>query len=151
VSRPVAPVAKARCRPSPLAAELRISLMRAVRRLRAEKDDQDLSDAQYSVLALLERRGRLTPRELAEFERVRPPSMTRTLAALDRLGLVTRTGDASDRRQVLVEVTDAGRATVRATRQRRDAWLTRRLAALTPAEREILAQAGTILRSIADS
>lgn len=146
-----AQVGKAQCRPSPLAAELRVSLMRTVRRLRVEKADADLSDAQYSVLAVLDRRGGLTPRELADVERVQPPSMTRTVAALVELGLVSRTADPSDGRQVLLHLTPAGQATVTATRRRRDAWLARRLGDLTPAEREVLAQASVILRRIADS
>ena len=134
-----------------LAAELRVALMRAARRLRAETSDADLSDSQYSVLALLERDGPRTPGEIAAYERVQPPSMTRTLAALLVLGLVTRTEHPSDRRQVLVSVTDAGAATVRETRRRRDAWLARRLAALPVDEREVLARAADILRRIADS
>jgi DNA-binding MarR family transcriptional regulator len=134
-----------------LAAELRIALMRAARRLRAEKSDADLSDAQYSVLALLEREGPSTPREIAVHERVQPPSMTRTLTALLEFGLVTRTEHPSDRRQVLIAITETGAATVRETRRRRDAWLARRLAALLPAEREVLARAAEILRRIADS
>jgi DNA-binding MarR family transcriptional regulator len=77
--------------------------------------------------------------------------MTRTVAALAELGLVTRTEHPADRRQVLVALTPAGTATVRETRRRRDAWLARRLAALTPAEREDLARAAEILRRIADS
>ena len=68
--------------PAVLAAELRMALVRAVRRLRAEKSDADLTDGQYSVLAVLDRRGPRTPGELAAHERVQPPSMTRTLAAL---------------------------------------------------------------------
>jgi DNA-binding MarR family transcriptional regulator len=134
-----------------LATELRIAVMRATRRLRAEKADSDLSDSQLSVLALLEREGPRTPREIAAYERVQPPSMTRTLTALLDLGLVTRTEHPVDRRQVLVAVTETGAATVRETRRRRDAWLTRRLAALTPEERDLLARATQILRRIADS
>jgi DNA-binding MarR family transcriptional regulator len=134
-----------------LAAELRIAVMRASRRLRAEKSDADLSDAQYSVLALLEREGPSTPRDIALHERVQPPSMTRTLTALLELGLVTRTEHPADRRQVLVAVTEAGATTVRETRRRRDAWLARRLAALDPDERAVLARATEILRRIADS
>ena len=38
-----------------------------------------------------------------------------------------------------------------ADRRRRDAWLARRLAALTPADRDVLARAAEILRRIADS
>ncbi len=134
-----------------LAAELRVALMKSVRRLRAEKSDADLTDAQYSVLAVLDRLGPRTPGEIAAVERVQPPSMTRTVAALAELGLVTRTEHPADRRQVLVTLTDAGAATVRETRRRRDAWLARRLAALTPAERDVLTRAAEILRRIADS
>jgi DNA-binding MarR family transcriptional regulator len=134
-----------------LAAELRVALMRAARRLRAEKSDADLSDGQYSVLALLEREGPSTPREIAAHERVQPPSMTRTLTALLELGLVTRTEHPSDRRQVLIAITEPGARTVRETRRRRDAWLARRLAALSHEEREVLARATEILRRIADS
>jgi DNA-binding MarR family transcriptional regulator len=134
-----------------LAAELRVALMRAARRLRAEKSDADLSDSQYSVLAMLERNGPSTPREIAAHERVQPPSMTRTLTALLELGLVTRTEHPSDRRQVLIAITEPGARTVRETRRRRDAWLARRLAALPQEEREVLARATEILRRIADS
>jgi DNA-binding MarR family transcriptional regulator len=125
--------------------------MRTSRRLRAEKSDADLSDSQYAVLAVLERDGAKTPRELAAFERVQPPSMTRTLAGLVERGLVTRTEHPEDGRQVLVAVTEAGRAVVRETRRRRDAWLARRLAELDPAERATLAAATRMLRRIADS
>jgi DNA-binding MarR family transcriptional regulator len=139
------------CRPAGLAAELRIALLRSARRLRAEKADADLTDGQYSVLAILDRDGALTPGELAGHERVRPPSMTRTVATLADLGLVTRDEHPGDRRQVLVTLTPAGVATVRETRRRRDAWLARRLAELTPAERETLAAASEILARVAAS
>jgi DNA-binding MarR family transcriptional regulator len=134
-----------------LAAELRVALLRSARRLRAEKSDADLSDGQYSVLALLDRDGPLTPGELAGHERVQPPSMTRTLATLADLGLVSRDEHPADRRQVLVTLTAEGTATLRETRRRRDAWLARRLAELTPAERVTLAAASDILRRIAAS
>src|SRR5919199_1016507 len=79
--------------PAVLAAELRVALMRAVRRLRAEKSDADLSDGQYSVLAVLDRLGPRTPGEIAAHERVQPPSMTRTIAALADLGVLARAAE----------------------------------------------------------
>jgi DNA-binding MarR family transcriptional regulator len=133
------------------AAELRVSLLRVARRLRAEKSDEELSDSQFSVLALLDRNGSLTPRALAEFERVQPPSMTRTLAGLLERGLVDRTGDPADRRQAILRLTEPGVLAVTETRRRRDAWLARRLADLDPNERAVLAEASEILRRIADS
>ncbi|WP_088285612.1 MarR family winged helix-turn-helix transcriptional regulator [Kineosporia sp. A_224] len=151
VPRPGRQPGKQQCRPAGLAAELRPALMRTVRRIRAEKADADLTEAQYSVLALLDREGPQSPRALAAYERVQPPSMTRTVAALADLGLVTRSEHPDDGRQVVVALTAAGTATIRETRRRRDAWLARRLAELTPAERETLAAASEILRRIAAS
>jgi len=134
-----------------LAADLRVAMARAVRRLRAEKSDEELSDGQYAVLAYLDRSGPATPRALAEYERVQPPSMTRTLSTLSEAGLVAREAHPLDGRQVIVHLTPEGRATVRETRRRRDAWLARRLADLDPAERRVLADAAQLLRRIADT
>lgn len=142
-----APSARA-CRPAPLAAELRIALMRSVRRIRQEKSSEAISDGQYSVLAWLDGRGPMTPGELADAEHVQPPSMTRTVNALVDAGLVERAGHPDDKRQVLVVLTDAGRREVAETRKRRDAWLAQRLADLSAEEREVLARAAGILRRV---
>lgn len=132
-----------------LAADLRVALLRSARRIRAERNSETISDGQYSVLARLDCDGVMTPRQLAEADQVQPPSMTRILNALVTAGLVERTGDPDDRRQVLVVITDAGRAEVRETRRRRDAWLAQRLATLTTAhERATLAAAADILRRV---
>ncbi|MFZ5870501.1 MAG: MarR family winged helix-turn-helix transcriptional regulator [Actinomycetota bacterium] len=138
----------AACRPAALAADLRVALMRSVRRLRQEKSSESITDGQYSVLAWLEKHGPMTPRELADHEHVQPPSMTRTVNALVDAGLVTRADHPEDGRQVLVAVTEAGAREVRETRKRRDAWLAKRLAELTPEEREVLARAAEILRRV---
>lgn len=141
----------AQYRPAQLAAELRISLMRSVRKIRAQKSDYELTDGQYSVLAVLDRRGPLSPRALADHEGVQPPSMTRTVSALAERGLIGRTDHPTDRRQVVLHLTESGSTAVRETRRRRDAWLARRLAELTVDERRTLATASEILRRIADS
>ncbi|WP_369052407.1 MarR family winged helix-turn-helix transcriptional regulator [Kineococcus terrestris] len=131
-----------------LAADVRVAVLRTARRLRATKSDDELSDAQFSVLAHLHTHGPRTPGELAEAEHVRAPSMTRTLAALEGAGLLERTAHPTDRRQVLVSASAAGRATVEATRAARTAWLTARLQHLSPAEREVLAEAARLLREV---
>ncbi|MFD0484980.1 MarR family winged helix-turn-helix transcriptional regulator [Kineococcus sp. GCM10028916] len=131
-----------------LAVDLRVSLLRTARRLRAQKSVDELSDAQFSVLAHLFTQGPRTPGELAEAEHVRPPSMTRTIAGLVEQGLVTRTDHPDDGRQVLISVTDRGREVVEETRARRAAWLSRRLESLTEAERATLAEAARILRTV---
>ncbi len=136
-------------RPSSIAAELRVAVMHVSRRLRLERSTDDITPGQFTVLAVLDRHGPLTPSELAGHEKVSPPSMTRTLAALERSGLVARTDHPTDGRQVLVSLSPTGRREVTETRRRRDAWLARRLAELDPAEREILARAAVILTKVA--
>jgi DNA-binding MarR family transcriptional regulator len=137
--------------PGALAAELRVAVGRSARRIRAERSDLDLSDTQLSVLFVLEREGPTTPGELADHEHVQPPTMTRVVNCLADRGLVERSDHPSDRRQVLVAITDAGRHEIRETRRRRDAWLAGRLAGLTPDERAVLAAASTLLGRIAAS
>src|SRR5580692_10591070 len=121
-----------------LAGALRISVSRLARRLRAERLakglEPGLSDTQLAALGALERHGAMTPGELAEHEKVQPPSMTRVLSALVDLQLVGREPHPSDRRQVVLTVTDAGRDLVHKARRRRDAWLAKRMKELTPAE-----------------
>ncbi len=134
-----------------LAAELRTAVLRTSRRLRQERSTDDVTPGQYSVLAVLDRQGPCTPRELALHEHVQPPSMTRTVAALADLGLVDRTEHPTDGRQVLVALTPTGLEVVRETRRRRDAWLARRLAELTPAERDTLADAAALLLRVAQA
>ena len=139
-----------------LAAALRISVSRLARRLRVERTvpglaEPDLSDTQLAALATLERHGAMTPGELAEHEKVQPPSMTRVISVLVESQLVRREPHASDRRQVVLTVTDAGRDLVYKARRRRDAWLAKRLGELTPAERATLRAAAPILEKLSQS
>jgi DNA-binding MarR family transcriptional regulator len=138
-----------------LASALRISVSRLARRLRAERLakglEPGLSDTQLAALAALERHGDMTPGELAEHEKVQPPSMTRVIAALEESGLVMRGPHATDRRQVVLTVTGAGRDVVQQSRELREAWLAQRLRELTPQERATLRAAAPILEKLSQA
>ena len=139
-----------------LATAMRISVSRLARRLRVERlglggPETALSDIQLAALAALERKGSMTPGELAEHEKVQPPSMTRVIAVLEERGLVLREPHSTDRRQVILTVTPEGRDLVQRVRRRREAWLAQRLQELTPEERQILRQAAPILEKISQS
>ena len=136
---------------SALAGDLRIAVGRVSRRIRAERGAAGLTDPQFTVLAWLNKEGPLTPGQLAERERIQPPSMTRTVNGLVELGLVAKAEHPTDGRQVVVSLTEAGVAEVRETRRRRDAWLAGRLATLDPDERALLVDAAELLRRIAAS
>ena len=132
-----------------LASQLRVAVARLSRRLRAEKADDALTDSQMAVLALISRHGVQTLSQLSEFERVRLPSMNRTVTALVDVGYVTREQSTDDRRKVLLDITPAGAQLVLDTRRQRDEWLYARLARLTPGERRTLAEATIILTDLA--
>ena len=139
-----------------LATALRISVSRLARRLRIERaaaalGEPDLSETQLAALAALERHGAMTPGELAEHEKVQPPSMTRVISVLVDSQLVRREPHSSDRRQVVLTVTDAGRELVNKARRRRDVWLAKKLKELTPAERATLRAAAPILEKLSQS
>ena len=134
-----------------LASALRLSVLRLARRLRAERADTDLTLSQLSALASLERHGVLTPGELAAHERIRPPSMTRLVASLEESGLVGRAAHPTDRRQVVLTVLEPGTALLREDRRRRDAWLSRQLRELAPADLELLRAAAAVLDRLADA
>ena len=144
-------VTAAACRPGNLAADLRVSLTRAVRRLRLERSSERISDGQYAVLAALANRGPMSPTALADDQHVQPPHMTRTVTVLVEAGLVRREEHPTDRRQVLVSITDDGLAEVKETRRRRNEWLARRLALLTPEERALLSRASVVLAKVVEA
>ncbi|MFC6696458.1 MarR family winged helix-turn-helix transcriptional regulator [Nocardioides daphniae] len=133
-----------------LAADLRWAVMWLRRRLARERHpDNQVSIPAMSVLAALNRRGDLTLGELAAWERVQPPSMTRTVKCLEQDGHVVRSPHPTDGRVAVVSLTDSGRAVLAADRDRRDAWLAHRLADLTPDERDALRRATPILQRLA--
>lgn len=139
-----------------LATAMRISISRLARRLRVERlglggPETALSDIQLAALAALERHEAMTPGELADYEKVQPPSMTRVIAVLEERTLVRREPHPTDRRQVILTVTEEGRALVALVRRRREAWFAMRLQELSPQERAILRSAAPILEKLSQS
>ena len=130
---------------SSLSIDLRSAVLRLARRIRQERSDEAITPSEYSVLGAIGYYGPMTPRQLADHEQITPPSMTRTLANLEHKGYVAKASHPTDRRRVLVQLTDTGTAIVTATRSRRDAWLARRLATLEPEQRAVLADAARII------
>lgn len=135
--------------PSPTP-DLRLTLLRLARRMRFERAEGEVGDGQRSVLFFIYDHGPQTLGALADNDHVSPPSMNRTVGALVTRGYLTSEPSTVDARRVSIDLTDAGRLWVRETRQRRDAWFTARLAKLTPAERDLLAEAEPVLKKLTD-
>src|SRR6476659_2184232 len=120
------------------AARLRMAIVRTSRRLRQEAAGAvgQLTPTSAAALATVERHGPLTPSELAEIERVKRPTATRTLRVLSEAGLVERARDPEDGRSALVSITAEGRDRLR------------RLRGLPAADVETLERAAAILEEI---
>ncbi len=136
-----------------LASSLRVSIARLNRRLRTERGDSEpqVSVGGIAVLAQLFREGDRTIGQLAAAERVQPPSMTRTVACLERDSLVERLTNPDDGRQVVIRLTTTGHDALMADRRRRDAWLNNRLRELSPGDRAVLRAAAPILERLSNS
>jgi DNA-binding MarR family transcriptional regulator len=133
------------------AARLRMAIVRTARRLRQEAAlgaGADLTPTSASALATVERHGPLTPSELADIERVRRPTATRTLGVLLEAGLVDRTPDPADGRSSLVSINADGKERLRRLRGRKNAYLARRMRDLPDSDLQTLERAAEILEGI---
>jgi DNA-binding MarR family transcriptional regulator len=129
-----------------LANDLRIACQRVSRRVRFESTDE-LAPHLVSALSHLNK-GARTPGELAELERVAPPSMTRTVNCLVEKGLVTSDHHPSDGRSKLLVLTETGRATMNRIGHARDDWMLHQLEGLTKDEQGLLKEAAVLLNRV---
>jgi DNA-binding MarR family transcriptional regulator len=129
------------------AAQLRMALVRTTRRLRQEaaSEAHGLTPTSTSALASIDVHGPLTPSELAAIERVKRPTMTRTLGCLEREGLIERTPDPADGRSSLIAINGDGHERLRRLRGRKNAYLARRMRDLSAEDVETLERAAEIL------
>lgn len=118
--------------------ELRPVLLRLARELRREIHSLGVTGGQVSLLEAIKRVPGITASGLAERERVSAPAMSNHLARLEAAQLIERTRGGEDRRRVGLTLTGEGEKVLRSVRQRRTAWLARRLERLSEAERDAI-------------
>jgi DNA-binding MarR family transcriptional regulator len=137
-------------RPSaePVATRLHSAAIQLLRMLRREDDATGLTAPRLSVLSVVVFAGPRTLGELAAAEQVKPPTMTRLVAALERQKLVRRVPDADDGRVTRIAPTEKGRSLLLRGRGRRVAALARAMASLKPDELQTLENAATLIESI---
>lgn len=119
-----------------------------LRRLRRQDASTGLAAPRLSALAVVVFRGPIPITALAAAEQVRPPTMTRIVAALEAAGLVKRETDASDRRVSRISATAAGKRMLEQGRRRRIEELSRELAGLPAAQLNTVTEAVAILEGI---
>ncbi|NKY51790.1 MarR family winged helix-turn-helix transcriptional regulator [Nocardia vermiculata] len=133
-----------------VAADLRVTVSRLLRKLRAQAEGSDLTTSQSSVLIRLEQNGPATATELAGAAGMRPQSMAKIVRALEEAGLVSGQPHQADGRKTVLDLTDAAREEFRTGRRAKEDWLTRVIDdELTDAEIRQLAAAVGLLDRIA--
>ena len=133
-----------------IASRMRLVVTRLGRRLRRQAGG-DLTPSQTSALSSVERLGPLTLGELSAVEDVRPPTLTKVVAALEEMGLVARHTDPDDRRVSRVEVTADGTRLLARNRSRTDAYLARRLRSLPDDDRVTIERAVELIEELLET
>jgi DNA-binding MarR family transcriptional regulator len=130
-----------------LAPRLRLAVTRMARRLRQEAGT-DMGPSQVAALATVERHGPVSPSELAELERIKRPTVTRIVRHLEEGGLVERVDHPADGRSSILSITAEGRALLKRLRQRKTAYLAKRLSSMDAEDRRTLERAAELLEGM---
>lgn len=120
------------------------------RALRKDSLPEALAAEHRSALSVVFFGGPIRMGALATAERVGAPAMTKTVALLEREGLVTRASDPDDERAVVIRATSKGAKTVRRGRDERVRRIERAIAQLTPEARRRVAAAMGDLEDVID-
>ncbi|MGO9137923.1 MAG: MarR family winged helix-turn-helix transcriptional regulator [Syntrophales bacterium] len=111
--------------------------------------DESLSLSKLSILGILCRKGPVTATDLAKRAHIRPQSLTRLIAFLEKRGFVSRQPDEADRRRLLTTITAEGKKALSADISRKEAWLAKVIEqVLSPDERELLFHASRLLERL---
>jgi DNA-binding MarR family transcriptional regulator len=121
--------------PTTIANRLRPALLRLNRELRRELHSLGVTGQQVSLLIKIQKEPGIGVGELARWERMSKPGMSKNIAKLEARGLVRRT-ELTDRRRVGLELTPEATRVLSSVKRRRTAWLAERLRELSPAELE---------------
>ncbi|GAA4506186.1 MarR family transcriptional regulator [Hymenobacter ginsengisoli] len=135
-----------------LAAELRTVVSRFIKKLRAHSSlHATLSLTERAVIKQLTQQQPLLPSELAARERVTTQAMSQILNHLAELGYITRQPSPTDKRKVLVSLSEAGQAEMTSVKQELNDWLGQALAqTCSAAELRTLHQSLAVLAKLVD-
>ena len=111
---------------------------------------EDLSSAQIELLRLVRRRPAVSVAEAAEELGVAANTVSTLVGQLTGLGLLRRATDGSDRRVARLSLTESAMERAESWRDRRAGVMSEAVQRLTPADREVLAQAAATLRRLTE-
>ena len=118
-----------------------------LRKVRATDRSAGIGPAQLSALSVLVFGGPRSLKELAEAEQVRPPTMSRIVAGLERTRLARRK-TTDDKRRMFLEATARGKKILREGRRRRVEILVNALEKFSADELRKAAAAADFMRKL---
>jgi DNA-binding MarR family transcriptional regulator len=133
-----------------IADQLHSAAIHLLRRLRVRDRESGVGPAQLSALSVLVFGGPKSLGELADAEQVRPPTMSRIAAGLQRARLVRREA-TEDGRRVRLTATPKGVALMWEGRKRRVESLAKAVAGLPETNQQQLLEAVNLLRQVVRS
>jgi DNA-binding MarR family transcriptional regulator len=133
--------------PAETADRLHSAAIHLLRRLRVRDRKSGVGPAQLSALSVLVFGGPRSLGELADAEQVRPPTMSRIVASLERAGFVRRHA-TEDGRRIRLEANAKGTKILEEGRRRRVEALAKALSPLSANEQRQLAELADLLERI---
>lgn len=143
------PVRARRHESEQIADAIHSAAIRLLRRVRREDERAGIGPGQLSALSVVVFGGPMRLTDLARAEQVKPPTITRIVAALEREGLVERRGDEGDARVFVIEATSRGRRLMEEGRRRRVERLAGGVARFSREQRQVLREAAELLKRLA--
>lgn len=116
---------------------IRKAHQRASGHFNAVMGEFDVTPTQFAALAKLDDTGRVAQNELGRMTAMDPATIFGVVQRLAKRGYVRSAADPEDARQVLLSLTDAGRAAVQAMKARGAEVSARTLEPLAPQERAL--------------
>jgi len=135
------------------ASDLRTVVTRLVKKLRKKSiTGQQLSLTERSTLSsLLSSVSGMLPSELASSEKITNQSMSQILSGFLEKGYIKRTSSETDKRKVIISITEKGRGIIMQVLSERDEWLNEALReTCTEEERELIKKALGPLTKLVD-
>ncbi len=124
-----------------VAASLRSTVTRLTRQLRKQNISSAFSNAELLTMGLLDQHGSMLPSALADLERISAQAISQIINRLVEAGVVDRSGDESDKRKVLITLTEAGKTHLDENRRTKEEWLVKAMDKLFSTEELALIEA----------
>jgi DNA-binding MarR family transcriptional regulator len=134
--------------PAGVADAIHSAAIHLLRKIRKEDERTGITASRLSALSVLVFGGPMRVTDLARAEHVKPPTMTRIVAALEADQLAKRTADAADGRSARIEATRRGERLMQEGRKRRVERLGAALKGLSDEELALLSRAAAIIETV---